>query len=182
MSEIVFLKGVRIDLRALTEKDLTKEYLQWLNDEEVCRFNSHAIFPNTEQKMKNYFDKLDNQREIVLAIIDKKTTKHIGNISLQNINWVSKNAEFAILLGDKNYWGKGFGEEAAKLIVDYGFDRLNLHRIYCGTLEGNEGMKKLAVKLKMKEEGIRRQAIYKHGKYIDIIEYGILRDEYRRER
>ena len=55
MDELVFLKSARIQLRALTEKDLTEEYLQWLNDDEVCRHNSHAIFPNTEQKMKNYF-------------------------------------------------------------------------------------------------------------------------------
>jgi len=178
MSEIIFLQGQRIQLRALTEKDLTEEYLQWLNDEEVCRYNSHAIFPNTEQKMKNYFDRLDIQREVVLAIIDAKLNKHVGNISLQNINWVSRNAEFAILLGDKNYWGKGYGEEAAQLIVSYGFERLNLHRIYCGTVEGNEGMKKLAIKLKMREEGLRREAIYKNGRYLDIVEYGVLRHEF----
>jgi len=178
MSEIVFLKGPRIHLRALTEKDLTDEYLQWLNDEEVCRHNSHAIFPNTEQKMKNYFNRLDDQKEVVLAIIDTKTGKHIGNISLQNINWISKNAEFAILLGDKRYWGKGYGEDAARLIVNYGFDRLNLHRIYCGTIEGNDGMKKLAVKLNMQQEGVRKEAIYKHGQYFDIIEYGILKKEH----
>jgi RimJ/RimL family protein N-acetyltransferase len=178
MSELVFLKSTRIHLRALTEKDLTEEYLQWLNDEEVCRYNSHAIFPNTEQKMKDYFNRLDSQREVVLAIIDNDAGMHIGNISLQNINWVSKNAEFAILLGEKKYWGKGYGEEAAKLIVDYGFDRLNLYRIYCGTIKGNDGMEKLAVKLHMQKEGVRRQAIYKQGKYLDIIEYGVLRNEY----
>ena len=60
MGELVFLKSTRIQLRALTEKDLTEEYLQWLNDDEVCRYNSHAIFPNTEQKMKDYFDRLDS--------------------------------------------------------------------------------------------------------------------------
>ena len=165
-------------MRALTDKDLNEAYLQWLNDEEVCRHNSHAIFPNTEQKMKNYFNRLDNQQEVVLAIVHTETEKHIGNISLQSINWVSRNAEFAILLGDKDYWGGGFGEEAAKLIVDYGFTRLNLHRIYCGTLEGNEGMRKLAKKLKMKEEGMRREAIFKNGVYQNIIEFGVLKNEY----
>jgi len=182
MSEINFLKGLKIHLRALSEKDLSEEYLQWLNDDEVCRYNSHAVFPNTEQKMKNYFNRLDSQQEVVLAIIDNESAKHIGNISLQNINWVSKNAEFAVLLGDKKFWGKGCGEEAARLIIDYGFERLNLHRIYCGTIEGNEGMKKLATKLNMRQEGVRRQAIYKHGQYLDIIEYGILRTEYLAKR
>jgi ribosomal-protein-alanine N-acetyltransferase len=179
MNKISFLQGKRIHLRPVMEKDLNDNYLQWLNDEQVCAFNSHAIFPNTEQKMRSYFDSLKNQdRNLVLAIIDNYTEKHIGNVSLQNINWVSRNAEFAILLGDKEYWGKGYGEEAAVLIVEYGFNRLNLHRIYCGTIEGNKGMVKLAAKLKMKEEGLRREAIYKNGQYRDIYEYGVLRTEY----
>src|SRR5215213_3802945 len=98
MNKIVFLTGERIHLRPLIEEDLNETYLQWLNDEEVCRFNSHAIFPNTDQKMKSYFAGLQNtQMEVVLAIVDKNNGKHIGNVSLQSINWVSRNAEFAIL-------------------------------------------------------------------------------------
>jgi RimJ/RimL family protein N-acetyltransferase len=179
MSDIIFLKGERIHLRALMEKDLTDTYLQWLNDEEVCRSNSHAIFPNTEYKMRSYFENLKNgTQQVVLAIIEAKSEMHIGNIALQNINWISRNAEFAILLGDKKYWGGGYGEEAAKLIVDYGFKRLNLHRIYCGTFDDNAGMRKLALKLKMKEEGLRREAAYKNGSYNDVIEFGVLKSEY----
>lgn len=179
MSEIIFLEGKRILLRPITKADLTPTYLQWLNDEEVTKFNSHATFPNTQEKMEAYYNSLqDNNKNVVLAIIEKATKKHIGNVSLQQINWVSKNAEFAILLGDKEFWGKGIGEEAATLIINYGFKRLNLHRIYCGTIQGNEGMKKLAKKLRMTEEGLRRQAIFKDGAYLDIIEYGILANEY----
>jgi [ribosomal protein S5]-alanine N-acetyltransferase len=179
MADVIFLKGERIHLRALEEKDLNDYYLQWLNDEDVCRYNSHAVFPNTESKMRSYFVSLQNQeKNIVLAIIHTDTSKHIGNVSLQNINWISRNAEFAILLGDKDFWGDAYGEESAKLIVGYGFERLNLHRIYCGTLVGNKGMMKLAQKLNMSEEGRRRQAIFKHGEYIDIIEYGVLNTEF----
>ena len=179
MSDIIFLEGERILLRPLTKNDMTPVYLQWLNDEEVTRFNSHATFPNTQEKMEAYYNSLqDNNRNVVLGIIDKTTNRHIGNVALQQINWVSKNAEFAILLGDKEFWGKGMGEEAAILIVTYGFERLNLHRIYCGTIQGNEGMKKLAKKLFMTEEGRRREAIFKNGKYLDIIEYGVLKEEF----
>ena len=178
MDNIVFLKSNRLHLRALMENDLTNVYLQWLNDDEVCRNNSHAVFPNTEHKMKTYYESLQNQNQVVLAIIHTDSAKHIGNVSLQNINWISRNAEFAMLLGDKEYWGGGYGEEAAKLIVEYGFSRLNLHRIYCGTLEDNESMKKLAGKLKMTEEGLRREAIFKNGQYHNIMEYGVLKDEF----
>ncbi len=179
MDNIVFLKGERIHLRALMEKDLNDSYLQWLNDEEVCRSNSHAVFPNTEQRMRSYFDSLQSQQQnVVLAIVHTDSGKHIGNVSLQNINWISRNAEFAILLGDKEFWGGGYGEEAAQLIVDYGFSRLNLHRIYCGTFEDNEGMKKLAARLKMKQEGLRREAVYKNGSYNNVLEFGVLKSEY----
>jgi [ribosomal protein S5]-alanine N-acetyltransferase len=179
MDNIVFLKGERIHLRALMEKDLTSSYLQWLNDEEVCRSNSHAVFPNTEQKMRAFFASLQSQQQhVVLAIVHAESGKHIGNVSLQNINWISRNGEFAILLGDKEYWGNGYGEEAAQLIVDYGFCRLNLHRIYCGTIEDNKGMKKLAARLKMKQEGLRREAVYKNGTYLNVLEFGVLRSEY----
>jgi [ribosomal protein S5]-alanine N-acetyltransferase len=183
MSDVIFLNGERVLLRPLTKNDLTPVYLQWLNDEEVTRFNSHATFPNTQEKMEAYYNSLqDNSRNVVLAIIEKAGNKHIGNVSLQQINWISKNAEFAILLGDKEFWGKGVGEEAAMLIVDYGFERLNLHRIYCGTIQGNDGMKKLAKKLFMTEEGLRRQAIFKNGKYLDIIEFGVLREEFKKNK
>jgi [ribosomal protein S5]-alanine N-acetyltransferase len=178
MDNIVFLKGERIHLRALMEKDLTSSYLQWLNDEEVCRNNSHAVFPNTEQRMKTYYNSIQNQLNVVLAIIHSDTDRHIGNVSLLNINWISRNAEFAILMGEKDFWGKGYGKEAARLIVQYGFERLNLHRIYCGTLNGNSGMIKLAASMGMKEEGRRREAIFKNGKYVDILEYGILYHEF----
>lgn len=177
--EVSFLEGERIILRALSKEDLSINYLQWLNDEEVCRNNSHATFPNTYEKMIRFYEsQQNNMSQVVLAVIHKENNIHIGNVSLQGINWISRNAEFAILMGNKNYWGKGFGEEAAHLIVAYGFSRLNLHRIYCGTLQNNQAMKKLAQKLNMKEEGVRRQAIFKNGTYHDIIEYGLLKEEF----
>lgn len=173
-----FLIGERIYLRALEESDLTGNYLQWFNDPEVCAFNSHAIFPNNMEKMQDYFDSLkDTNISVVLAIITKKEDIHIGNISLQNIDWVSRSAEFAIILGEKDYWKQGLAYEASKLILNYAFERLNLNRIYCGTSSENIGMRKLAEKLNMKKEGVRRSAMYKMNKYVDIIEYGLLRDE-----
>lgn len=180
MNQIIFLEGERVYLRPLEQEDLTKEYVQWLNDTEVCRFNSHAVFPYTLEKMREYFIYLQQttQQNIVLAIIDKQTHKHIGNISLQNINWINRDAEFAILLGNKAFWGKGVATEAALLICNYGFERLNLNRVYCGTSVENKAMQTLANKLKMQQEGRRRQAIFKLGRYLDVIEYSVLKDEF----
>ncbi len=171
----IFLEGENLYLRAIEEKDLNGAYFQWLNDEEVTKYNSHGRFPNTPKKQLDYFNSLQNtDKSLVLAIIDKKTNFHIGNISLQNINWIDSNAEFAILMGDKNFWGKGYSTQAGELIIKHAFEKLNLHRIYCATSIENIGMQKLAKKLQMTQEGIRKEAIFKAGKYLDIVEFGLI--------
>jgi ribosomal-protein-alanine N-acetyltransferase len=177
---LCFLESPRLVLRPLTRDDLTETYVQWLNDAQVCEFNSHAVFPYTAEQMAAYYQGLTAQprAQVVLAIVAKNSGKHLGNISLQGIDWVSRCAEFAIMLGDKDCWGQGIGQEAGHLMVDYGFQRLNLHRIHCGTSAANQGMQKLATALKMTREGLRRQSLYKNGQYHDIVEYGLLRSEY----
>lgn len=174
-----FLEGPNIYLRALEERDLTSDYFQWLQDEEVCRQNSHAVFPNTEKAMVEFLRRAqDTGAAIVLAIISKAEDRHVGNVSLQQIDWIGRNAEFAILIGALEAHGRGVGSEAAELVVRYGFERLNLHRIYCGTFAENLAMRRLAEKLGMKPEGVRRQAAFKSGRYVDVHEYGVLRDEF----
>ena len=171
-----FLIGENIYLRGIEETDLQGQYFQWFNDQEVCRYNSHARFPNNVQKMRAYLEKVScSKNDVVFAIIDKKSDKHIGNISLQNIDWIVRSAEIAIIIGEKDFWSKGVGLEAGKLIVEYGIDRLSMRRIYCGTHEDNVAMQKLALKLGMKEEGRRKEAIFKDGEYKDIIEYGLVK-------
>lgn len=171
-----FLTGKSIYLKALEPGDLSPEYFQWLNDPGVCEFNSHAVFPNSMKVMREYLERIDGSRkEVVFAILSRKNDVHIGNIALQAIDWIARSAEFAILIGNKKYFGKGIGFEAGSLLIEYAFERLNLRRIHCGTHQDNQGMRKLAEKLGMKEEGRRREALYKNGKYADLIEYGLVR-------
>jgi RimJ/RimL family protein N-acetyltransferase len=107
-----------------------------------------------------------------------ESLRHIGNVSLQNINYIDRNAEIAYIIGEKEYWGKGFAREATELMLKHAFCSLNLERIYCGTSEKNFRMQGLAKRMHFIEEGIRRKAIYNNGQYENIIEYGILREEY----
>lgn len=175
-----FLEGKKVYLRAMEESDLNDNYLQWFNDEEVCRYNRHAIFPNNAEKMRDYYASVQNSSStVVLAIIDKKSDRHIGNASIQNIDWVSRVFEFAMIIGDKKFWSKGYGFEVAVLMISYGFERLNLNKCHSGTMEGNDNMLRLFEKLGMKKEGIRRSAMFKWNQYFDIIEYGVLKKEWK---
>lgn len=174
-----FLIGENIYLRCLDEKDLEGNYIQWLNDADICKYNSHHFFPYTYEKAKKYIKDVSNLPDaLVLAIVLKENDLHIGNISLQNIDYIYRNAEFAIILGEKECWGKGYAKEASLLIIQHGFMELNLHRIYCGTSSQNIQMQKLALSLGMSEEGRRCEAIYKHGQFVDIIEYGMICHEF----
>ncbi len=175
-----FLIGEKIYLRSIEETDLTSRYREWFNDAEVCEGNSHHRFPNYNQNMQEYFESTIRSRaNLVLAICDKETDLHVGNVSLLDIDAVNQVAEFAILIGDKEYWGKQIGSEAMKLIVSHGFRELHLHRIYFGTFDSNIGMQQLGLTHGFQEEGRSREAVWKAGKWKSIFHYGILSDEWK---
>jgi [ribosomal protein S5]-alanine N-acetyltransferase len=174
-----FIVTERLELRPLEERDLDGPYLDWFNDPEVCRFNSHYVYPYTRDLAVEYLRGIPGSGDLVLAIVESGSGEHIGNISLQGVSPVHRHADFAIVLGDKEAWGKGFAYEAASSVVAHGFDAMNLNRISAGTSVENEGMRKLAERLGMTEEGVRREALFKDGRYIDIIDYGLLASEYR---
>ena len=152
-----FLVGKVVYLRALEKEDLMGNYFQWFNDQEVCRFNSHGRAPNNAAKMESYLQRAYTDPSLaVFAISFLENDAHVGNISLQDINLIDRSAEYAIVLGEKDYWGKGVAKDASDLILRHGFMTLNLHRVYCGTSVENTGMQKLASYMGMKEEGRRR--------------------------
>lgn len=171
----VKIEGENLYLRPLHVNDAKGNYPSWLNDKEVCQYNSHGDILYTKEMALSYIQSVQNSLTCkVFAICDKINHKHIGNISLQAISAKNQSAEFAILLGDKAFWGKGLSKEAGKLLIDYGFEDLKLHRIYCGTSEANIAMQYLALALGMKLEGRCKEAMKKNGQFFDVLEYGMI--------
>ena len=174
-----FLVGKTLYLRGLIESDSEGSYAGWFNDEEVCSGNSHHVYPYSQESSLKYIHFAQETKDhLILAIVTKENDAHIGNIALQDIHPIYHSADFSILIGDKSAWGSGIGSEAGRLICDHGFNSMNLHRIACGTFENNTSMQRLALSLGMIKEGVRREAAFKNGRYQDIIEYGVLRDDY----
>ncbi|KZB66867.1 acetyltransferase [Thalassospira lucentensis] len=164
-------------VRGLQQEDIEGSYPSWFEDQEVCAFNSHGKTFKNKEWFRNFYLNLNAEDQIVWAICHHKDG-HIGNVSLQGMSFINRNAEFAILIGEKKHWRKSVGLNAAKILLTHGFCKLNLTRIYCGTAETNFGMQKLALNLGMKEEGRRRKHIYLNGKWLDMLEYGVLREEF----
>lgn len=167
-------------VRTLREPDLDGAYMSWFEDQEVCDYNSHGKFFKTRDHFRSYVAGQNGEDQIVWAICHK-VDGHIGNISLQIISFINRNADFGVLIGDKRHWGKGVALLAGTKIFYHGFFKLNLKRIYCQTAASNVSMQSLAKKLGMIEEGRRRSNFYLNGKWVDMIEYGLLRHEFNAE-
>ena len=162
-----------IYLKKLSLDELNGNYVNWLNDKEVCKYNSHGEIEYTKEMAVDFIKSLKNDKtREVYAVYLKVTNEYIGNISLQSIDLKNNNAEVAYLFGEKKYWGNGYAEEASKVLFKRAFEELGLHRLYFGTHVENIAMQKLGEKLKFKREGILINAQYKNEKFNDVAIYG----------
>lgn len=176
---MIYSLGDGYSVRPLQERDLSGPYPGWFEDQEVCKYNSHGKFAKNADWFRSFYQDLNREDQLVWAICHDKDG-HIGNISLQGISFVNRNAEFAILIGNRNHWGKAVGQRSGDALLRHGFFKLNLERIYCGTAATNVGMQKLATQLGMLQEGARRRHLFLDGEWVDILEYGVLREEFQR--
>ena len=135
---IPYIIGEKLYLRPLEREDLTETYLGWVNDPEVNKYLEVGLFPTNRDDLASYYERTHHPSSIVLAIVDKASDQHIGNISLTSINYIHGRADLGIMIGRKNFWRKGYGTEAIKLVVDYAFKRLRLHKISAGMYEENQ--------------------------------------------
>ena len=178
--KIIYAKGERISLRPLESSDLDGDYLAWINDPEVTRYTEVGIFPTTKQDLDDFYQATKSSRnQLILAIIESKTDRHIGNLKLGPIHWVHRRATFGILIGDKSMWGKGIGEEATRLAVEYAFNRLNLNRVDLGVIADHEAAVRCYERVGFKVEGRFRQDLFAEGEFKDRLWMGLLRSEYR---
>lgn len=164
-------------VRSMNETDLYGDYPLWFQDQKVCKYNSHGKYAYTEQYFRSFFDVINQSGNLIWAICHE-TDGHIGNIALQSISAVNQSAEFAIILGNHRHWGKGVAKLASDAILRHGFNKLNLRRIYCGTAATNLAMQQLASFMAMREEGRKREHLFLDGEWVDVIEYGVLKNEY----
>lgn len=178
-----FLRGSKVYLRPLERSDLNATYLGWLNDAGVTRYLETGAFPTTLQDLEKFYQGVTGSRtEVMFAIADGKSHKHIGNVKLGPIDWVHRRAMFGIMIGEKDYWGKGAGEEVTRLMVEYAFCRLNLRRIGLVVFEEHEPAVRCYQKIGFKVEGCLREQMFHEGRYKNHLYMGLLRSEYKPER
>ncbi len=177
---VPILTGDRIYLRPVQEADATDTYVKWLNDPETTRYLESGRMQETVDSIKAYIRRYHaRENALFLAIILKEGALHIGNIKLEPINWVHKEALLGIMIGDPRARGKGIGMETIRLVLNYAFDVLELHRVGLGVTSDNLQAISCYENLGFQREGIIREAISRKNGFVDRIWMGLLRKEYR---
>ena len=177
------IDGKNIRLGPL-KKEYLSHYIKWFNDPSMLQYLGMIRPITLENEEQWYENAIKNQNAVYFAILlidedkDKDKDHLIGNCSVR-IDWRNKLGHIGITIGEKNLWGKGYGTEAMQLLVNYSFQTLNIHKIELQVYDFNTRAIKSYTKLGFKEEGILRKSHYVNGKYVDLIEMGLLKDEWK---
>ena len=168
----------RVYLRAFESTDYQTTH-PWREDADVLNgIVGKKYFVSQEYEKKWINDAIFDNKSLKLAICLKTTKEHIGNVYLDMLDHVNKNCTFSILLGDKRYWGQGFGSEATLLMLHHAFYELGMVRVSSRQLLTNTASIKLHEKCGFKHEGVLRKAVFKNGEYRDLNMMAILREDF----
>jgi RimJ/RimL family protein N-acetyltransferase len=169
--------GERIRLRAVEREDV-KKFFVWVNDPEVTRYLS-LYLPISTVDEEHWFDSLSkrdqSEKPLAIEIRDGDGWRMIGNCGVFGIDLVSRFGELGIMIGEKDEWNKGYGMETMSLLLRHCFETLNLNRVYLHVYAENLRGKRAYEKAGFVEEGRLREAVYKRGKYDDVIVMSVLR-------
>jgi RimJ/RimL family protein N-acetyltransferase len=168
------LFGKKIKLLPLEKEDLPKSR-HWANDR-YLNSKMLRVLPVTKLNQEGWYqDIVNNPSKMVFAIKTIDNEEHIGNTGFYYINWIHRRAEFWILIGERDFWGKGIGAEVVSLMQAYAFNNLNLNKVYLNVGKDNKEAIDLYRKCGFVEEGILKEHYFIEGEYLDIITMAVLR-------
>ena len=170
------LLGDRIYLSPRCTEDY-EIFAEWLNDFQVADYIGRSAMIMSNKGEKEYLE-ANNNPEATFSIIDLESDKLVGTVGLESIDHLNRIATLGIFIGDKNFRDKGYGTEAIKLILEYGFKYLNLKNINLDLMSFNERAYRCYQKCGFKEYGRRRKCVFVNGKYYDKISMDILDEEF----
>jgi RimJ/RimL family protein N-acetyltransferase len=184
------ISGNRVRLRPIEREDLPR-YVRWFADPEF-RSLIAAYKPFSPDQEERWFEQNSTAGDLQAWSIEAQIGRdpsdsserwvHIGSCGFHQINWRNRSGEVGIIIGEKNCWGRGFGTEALRALLEWGFGTLNLNRIYLRVFADNLRAIRSYEKLGFELEGRMRQDDFRDGAYRDTLLMGLLREEWYAQR
>lgn len=162
------ITGNNIFISALNTTDKST-ILNWVNNPEL-KNKIGTIYPISDIEHEKWFSsRFENSNEKIFGIVSQEYNCLVGIIGLKNIDFINRNAELYIYIGETQYQSKGLGTDAIKTILDFSFNQLNLHRIYLNVFAYNENAIKVYKLIGFEIEGVLKESLFRDGKYHDKI-------------
>jgi RimJ/RimL family protein N-acetyltransferase len=178
LSRDLKIAGKKVFLRPVRPEDATARYLGWLNDREVNRQTESRYEKTTLDDLRKYVGlAIRSPSNFFFAIVEKSSGKHIGNIKIDSAvtgMWDHLLGEVGLMIGDKSCWGKGYASEAIRLLKNFAFRNLKLHKLTAQCYSTNAGSARAFLKAGFKREGVRRSHVRYGGKYVDLALFGVI--------
>lgn len=165
IGERLYLSPVNVDDEGI--------YIKWMNDAAVAKdFGQYPQLVTSKNELKWIFEPSKDMHRYAILLLDGDIM--IGNISLHNIDHLNRNAFIGIFIGEEEYRGKGYGAEAIRLILAFGFRTMNLHHIMLSVHADNLAAIACYQKVGFRETGRLPEWVFKDGRYVDKLYMGIL--------
>ena len=176
MNNTIF-DGKLVRLTVLDPEKDAELLAKWNHDSEFSRLlNDDAAYMMTPKQVKEWFEKEQKNYDFLIrTLIDDRP---IGFIDLSGFNWSARHAWVGIGLGEREFWGKGYGTEAMQILLRFAFEEINLNRINLTVFEYNLRAQKSYLKCGFVEEGRARKSMNREGERWDVVYMGILRSEW----
>lgn len=167
------LKGQQVYLKELLEADVSHQYVQWLNTPEINQYLESRYQKQSTASCLKFIQNLQKQKNHCFwGVYCNMNNTHIGNIKLGPINFQYRRATIGLMIGDKDYWGKGIATEIINLVTQFSFSTLQLHKIDAGCYASNLGSKYAFLKAGYQVEGTLVDHFSINGSYEDCILLG----------
>ena len=172
-------RGEKVELAAVQREYLPK-YVEWLNDWEVAQFLMPGVPApfNLDDETEWYENRHKKEGNYLFAILTLAERKLIGNCGLHNVDLKNRSAIFGIMIGDKDYWSKGYGTDATRTLLRFAFGELGLNRVELEVYDYNPRAIRAYEKAGFRRDGMHRQGLYRNGRFHDEIIMCILREEW----
>ncbi len=164
-----------IELKELNVSDVSKEYVEWLNDFETVKYTEQRYKKNSRKDIENYVKNIKLSKISFLYGIYLKNNNrdlHVGNIKLGPINFNHKSSYISYLIGNKSFKNQGIATQSIYLIINLAKKKFKLKKLFAGTYSINEASKRVLLKNKFKCEGKLRSSIVFKNKRYDSLIYG----------
>jgi diamine N-acetyltransferase len=178
---VEFLSGEKIYLRPVEPGDIPRLH-QWANDPEV-RGLTGEVRPSTYEGAVEFYQKVQKSEDrIWLAVVLRETDHVIGETGLLRMFPAWRTTDWSLIVGEKSVRGKGYGKEAAQLMLNHAFGYLNFHRVAIGVVGFNAKALKFYEQIGFRREGVQRDGYYYDHRYHDFVMMSLLEDEFREKR